>query len=307
MKSVMLVDANSVGFAAQNGTELSVDGRPIQAVYGFLQSIRNYKARFPGYELIVLWDGKAQWRYDLYPGYKDRTGKDSKSDAMREAYKQQAPEIIEALELLGVRQVTDATSEADDLAEHFSAKFQKAGCNVVLITGDQDWLQLLDERISWYEHRKDKLITLKDLTDETGYLTTRAFVEGKALTGDTSDTIKGVGGIGKVGAPEFIAEYGSVEEFFRKADNGELPKKLGAVHTRFANNECPPKSDTRMRDAYYRNLKLMDLSQAPKPNPATTTVNAGKFDQGAFQIFCEDRMFNSFLRDFDNWVAPFKR
>lgn len=313
MINPMLLDANSIGFAAQNGTKLTVGERQVQAIFGFLRSLRGAVQKFPNYKPIVLWDGKAKWRFDLFPGYKDRTGKDSKMDAMRESYQEQRPDIARALKYLGVTQAIVLDAEADDLAAQMSMRYSKMGSQVLLVTGDKDWMQLIDENVRWYEHRQERsrIVSMHNFFDETGCKTPSIFVQNKALMGDSSDTIPGVGGIGEKGAAEFLAEFGSVDNFFRLADAGELPKKLSVVRKRFANNERPLKSKKYgemppMRDAYYRNLKLMDLKQAPEIKPSDMRVTKGSLDVEAFAQFCEEMFFRSILSDINNWVEPFK-
>lgn len=312
MNKVLLIDGNSIGFAAQNGTRLTVGEREVQAVFGFLRTLHSMLVKFPGFTPIVLWDGKADWRFELFPGYKDREGKDPKIDAMRKSYKEQRPEIAKALHLLGVRQAQASNMEADDLAASFSKKLSENGKEVVLVTGDQDWIQLVNENVSWFEHRKDtqRFVKFDDLFDVTGCLTTEAFIQCKALCGDTSDTIPGVGGIGAKGAPEFIATYGSPEGFFELADSGRLPKKLGKTLERFAKNEAPKESTkygvmAPMRDAYFRNMKLVNLSSVDKPAAKNHKIIRGEFNAEGFKSYCEDRLFRSIIAKFDGWTSVF--
>lgn len=75
--------------------------------------------------------------------------------------------------------------------------------HIYLLTGDGDWLQLVRENVSWVSLREDakhKQVNFEQFAELTGLPTPRAFLEAKALQGDTSDNIKGVGGIGDGGA-----------------------------------------------------------------------------------------------------------
>jgi len=106
-----------------------------------------------------------------------------------------------------------------------------------------------------------------------------------------------VGGIGEKGAPVFIAEFGSVKEFFAKVDSGEfVPKK--AAHTKLASPEG--------RAKYELNYKLMNLLDAKKPKSEDVSVIKGRFDEDKFRNFCERLAFNSFLRDWTPFTTPFK-
>ena len=121
----------------------------------------------------------------------------------------------------------------------------------------------------------DKVVTAGNFAEKTGYATQRQFLEGKALTGDSSDAIPGVGGLGDVGAVDFMAEYGSVKGFLAEAKAGSLPEKLPAALQRFLDNkpftyrkkEYPP-----MIGTFVRNMKLMDLMNVEKPDPELTKM-----------------------------------
>lgn len=312
MNKTILIDSNSIGFAAQNGTRLTVGDYEVQAAFGFIRTVRSAMMMFPNSTPICLWDGKADWRYSIFPGYKDRIGHDEKMDKMRESYTKQVPDIKRMMLALGVRQARSENMEADDLAAIYSKKLSNAGKEVVLLTGDKDWLQLVNKFVSWREHRAERArtITLKGFVAETGCPDSDAFVQVKALTGDNSDTIPGVGGIGEKGAPDFLMQYESVENFFKLADEGKLGK-VGAVLQRFADNGSPKDSKKYgkmlpMRDAYYRNLKLMDLESKDRPEPKNLKMVKSSFNESKFRELCEELSFNSILRNFSDWVQPFK-
>lgn len=310
MPKVNLIDGNSIGFAAQNTTPLTTgDGSQTQAIFGFLRTLRASMNKFPEHKPVVLWDGKAQWRYDLYPGYKDRSGKSSKIDESRGQYQRQRPLIGKGLKHLGVTQVISMGAEADDLAFNLCERYESAGYQIVLTTGDKDWMQLINSNIIWYEHRSDKqrIVTEYNFFDETGYATTAGFIEGKALQGDSSDTIKGVGGIGEAGARNLIAEFGSVAALIAGIKRGEIILKKKALKDLVANAIPNRKGyDTPMLDAFNRNLKLMDLKRGPTIKIDDISVSRGIFDRDAFRDFCDNLFFRSIVADFDTWVKPFE-
>lgn len=302
MGKTLLIDGNSIGYANHSMNPLTVGGKQIQAVFGMTKQIRNLRQAFAGANILVLWDGKAQWRYDLLPEYKSKREDDPKKVAMREAYREQRPIIGKMLKLVGIKQMVSSTHEADDLAGLF---VKTLGANpdneIVLITGDQDWLQLLRPNVSWYDPRNDgKWVTFKTFTDKTGFLTPEAFLQGKALAGDTSDTIPPVAyrGVGEKTAPVFLAEFGSVENFYRMVDSGEFtPTK--AVHKKLLTPEA--------RAAFERNMRLMNLLNVEKPEPESVSIARGDFDEIGFKRFCEDLQFHSLLRDFSTFTRPFRK
>lgn len=302
MGKTLIVDGNSLGYAAHSIGKLTVNGKQIQAVFGMVKTMRNLRLAFSGAEILTLWDGRTQWRYDLLPEYKSKREDDPKKVESREAYREQRPLIGRALRLMGMKQMVASTQEADDMAGYFvNALSSKPENEIVLVTGDRDWLQLIRPNVSWYDPREDgKWVTHKTFTDKTGFLTPHAFLQGKALQGDSSDSIPPVAhrGIGEKTAPVFLAEFGSVENFYRMVDSGEfIPKK--AAHVKVAAPEA--------RKAFERNMRLMNLLNVEKPDPKDVTVVKDAFDEDGFRRFCEDHAFHSLLRDFSTFTKPLRK
>ncbi|PLC44481.1 5'-3' exonuclease [Ralstonia pickettii] len=300
MSKTLLIDGNSIGYACHSGTKLTAGGMQTQAVFGFVRVMRELRREYPKHTPMVLWDGRAEWRFQLHPLYKSNRDNDPKKVAMKEAYAQQRPYIARALKHLGVRQVTALKHEADDMAGYFVAELTKNPDNeIVLITGDEDWIQLVRRNVTWRDMRNDdKKVSLANLFDKTGYKTPYAFLEGKCLQGDTSDVISGVGKIGEKGAPEFLAEFGSVREFWRRVDAGEFKPKYVA-HKNLASPEG--------RKIFARNLKLMQLLKVHKPAKEDMRVEIGKVDDDAFQALCEELAFASILKNVPLFTSIFKQ
>jgi len=299
---ILLVDANSIGFAAQSGTKLSVGGQEVQAIFGVVKSVRKLILEHGSMKVVMLWDGQS-WRKramenanaGVYKGKRDST---PKLVQLRESYRSQRPAISRAMRSLGVIQIAGAELEADDLAGVMATQATKTGQNVKMISGDKDWLQLVSPTCYWHDPIRALTVTAGTFHDATGYATTQAFLQGKALRGDVGDNIPGVGGIGETGAAELLATYGTVEEFIAKAPSvKKMPKKFRD----FA------ESEDRIA-AFNRNMMLMDLGKSP-PEWVNRTFKmiAAPQDLTMFRGICEDFQFNSILRDFDNFVQPFGR
>lgn len=291
----ILIDANSRGYAHHDGAKLTVGPFQTQAIFGMLKEIRNIHFSYPNRSIIVLWDGRAQWRYDLYPGYKaDREGKSAVDDAHRAAYKAQVPWIQQMFRALGIRQLLNFDLEADDLAGYMAPRYSG---QVLLVTGDGDWLQLVSPNVTWLDPRSGKKVTLENFLEQTGYKSPEAFLDGKALHGDTSDKIKGTG-IGEKHAPEFVAEFGSVKRYFALVDDGTYKPKLKKYQV-LASPEG--------RAIFERNMKLMNLRDTPKPDRDRfhDFKRCDPADLVKFRAICDKLAFISVLKDFDNFVEPF--
>lgn len=292
---LLIVDGNSLCHAAHHATKLSVGEMQTQAIFGMCKSSKLLAESYPGWNQLVLWDGNAQWRKDIHPEYKaNRKAKDERQEADKQAYKDQSPFVRKALQLLGIRQMLVTSLEADDMA---GVLVKRAQGNIVLVSGDRDWLQLVRPNVVWFDPIRDYKVGHGNFTEFTGYFTPREFLEGKALMGDTSDNIPGVGGIGEKGAPEFMAQFKSVENFFKQVDDGSfVPKKK--AHQNLASPEG--------RAAFARNLRLMNLLDAPNPIREDMNVTLPQYNEAAFKILCEKLAFMSILRNFDDFITPFR-
>jgi 5'-3' exonuclease len=305
MSKTLLIDANAIGRAANHATKLTANGMETQAIFGFLKTMKVLRTRMATYTPLVLWDGKADWRYKLYPEYKQSRKTDPKKAAAREAYKKQVPMIEVALRHLGVRQLTVANMEADDLGGYFAVKLSADPANSVgLITGDEDWRQLVRGgagagNVWWRDMRDDsKFVDHKTFYDKTGCKSPFQFLESKILQGDTSDEIGGVGGLGETYATELLAQFGSVRNFWRMVDSGEFKPKY-VRHKTLASPEG--------RTLYKRNFQLMQLLRVDPPKKELTNLDPGKFDKEAFANICEELSFISILKNLDEFTALFQQ
>lgn len=293
--TTILIDGNSVGYAEHYATKLRSGNLETQAIFGFMRKVREMRLAYPNCTLLVLWDGRAQFRFDMLPTYKSNRDDDPKKAKIKQAYVEQRPYIGRALSCLGVRQVTASNLEADDLAGYFVGRFDGTSETIVLLSSDRDWIQLVRPGVIWRDPRKDGVtITDADFFDKTGYKTPLAYLEGKCLQGDTSDVVPGVGGIGEGRASLILAEFGSVMEFWRKVDSGEhVPKK--AYEIKLATTEA--------RVAFRRNMRMVQLFKPPEPKDVRIEQN--KFDADKLKELCEELAFFSILKNFDNYTQPF--
>lgn len=299
MSKTLLIDSNSIGYAAHHATKLTSGGIETQAVFGFIKTIRELRLEYSDFNIVCLWDDRAQWRFDLNPEYKSKRDSDPKKAKAKAAYVEQRPYITRALNSLGITQMTTAGYEADDLAGFIvSALSENPQNEIVMISGDKDWIQLVRKNVIWRDLRDDsRIVTIDTLMDKTGYATPYAFLEGKCLQGDTSDCISGVGGIGEVGAPEFIAEFGSVRKFWQRCDSGDYKPKKKA-HLKLCSAEG--------RMLFGRNFRMMQLLKVAAPPKILTTLSGRSgVSKEDFEQICGELAFVSIARNLDNFIKPF--
>jgi 5'-3' exonuclease len=331
-KHTHLIDANAWGYECQQGVVLRAGKLQTQAAFGMLKRLREVRMRWPHATQLVLWDGRAQWRYDLDPDYKSNRTSTPERIAMKEAYAEIKPYIEKMLATLGVRQITAYKHEADDLGGHFVRKLSADPTHhITLFTGDQDWLQLIRANVAWRDLRDDsRYVHAGNFYEFTGCRTPMEFLERKCLIGDTSDCISPAGGFGKdKGAPELIATWGSVRKFWQACDAGtykpktKAEKRLWQGESEFSKEQWAEGYQGDLADAkafqkymdtwpgqarmlFRRNFQLMQLLKVTPPLPQDLKVNVGKFDPDAFKSVCEELSFLSVTRNLDTFIQPFK-
>ena len=339
----ILVDANSIGYAAHHATKLYSGAMQTQAVFSFIKTMRDLRQSYPDAGIVVLWDGRTEWRYEKLPEYKSKRHADPKLQLEHNAYKTQCPYIKRALESLGIKQMTSAIHEADDLAGILVERLASLpNSRILLITGDRDWLQLVKPNVSWRDLREsDRFIHWNNFYEKTGYKTPYAFLEGKALQGDTSDCIGGVGGIGEMTAIKILTEYGSVKEFWNKCDRGWVPfpiksKPLRSLYSgnspftkeewesQFVfvedsaldadkNEKARKKALKTHMDSYagqgrrlfLRNFELMQLLRPAPLVKEHLEIIKGEINETAFAELCGELAFVSILKNVPNFIKPF--
>jgi 5'-3' exonuclease len=322
-KGFLLIDGNNIGNAAQNSKVLKVGDTEVQSVYHSLRAIRAAVAAYPALTPIVLWDGRS-WRHGRFPEYKANREKDTdkplkdyeiKQQHNRDTWKAMKKHVIRGLKLIGVRQMMALNLEADDLVGILVNRYAPQGKKILMITGDQDWLQLVRPGVGWFDPIQDKRITAMNFSEKVGYSKTvknkelgteheewrgcpspAAYLDVKCLMGDTGDNIPGVGGIGEKGAYELVLQFGSVANFFNQAnlEGVKLPKKLSDFAT----------DETKIA-RFQLNQVLMDLSHKEIPAPIDLKVTHQAPDDEAFSTFCEEFMFASILKNLPAWLEPF--
>lgn len=212
--SLLLVDGMALLFRAYYATAvtgqfmINSKGVPTNAVQGFLKHMLTAVRHFEPSHVAVCWDmGSKTFRNELYPDYKA-----NRSEAPLEMMPQfdLAKEAVEAFDIpnIGV-----AGFEADDCIGTI-ARTAASESRVFILTGDQDMLQLLDDRISVILLRKG--YGNYEVHDSSSFfewkgITPQQMVDLKALMGDTADNYPGVKGIGEKTALKLLIEYGSIE------------------------------------------------------------------------------------------------
>ncbi len=221
---VLLVDGTSLvyrAFFAISGLT-APDGRPTNAVYGFTNMILKLLEDTECRSIVVAFDrGAPKYRLDVYPDYKGHR------PTMPEELRPQFDMVKDVLDGLGIPRIEVDGVEADDIIGTMARRLAERGDKVVLVTGDKDLLQLVDEDVEVRLTRRG--ITQMDVYDlqrvrEEYGIDPRMLIDMKALMGDSSDNVPGVPGIGEKTALKLVKNVGPLEDVL--ADPGRAGGKV---------------------------------------------------------------------------------
>ena len=280
--SVLVVDGNALLKVAYNGAknEINRDGDNIGGIYQFLTILR--KQLFNGFyeQVYVFWDGKfsGKLRYNLYKDYKSSRGKDYINGSIPDPdFLIQKLSVSNYLEELSIRQYQDEIIEGDDCVAYFCNN-NNGKYKITIMTNDRDMAQLIDEDVKIYLLDKKFDLTQQNYKEFTGVpLMNSLFV--KIVVGDTSDSIKGIKGLGLT---TLLREFPEVVT--QKVDVKWLQKRASELQDiRLDNKKKPLKVLTNIietitdgiqgNDMYLINEAIMDLK-----NPLMTEESIEELD-----------------------------
>ncbi len=243
-KRLVLIDGNSLLHRAYHGYPrfTSPAGEVVGAVYGFTSMLLSALEKLSPTYVAIAWDvGKKTFRTEVYAEYKaGRAETDQELVDQIERTKQ----IVTAL---NIPQFGVTNYEADDVIGTLAlqamrktqklknSKTQDEEVQVIIVTGDRDALQLVeDDRVVVYlpsgggAFSKDRGASMFDETAvKAKYgLTPKQIIDLKALMGDASDNIKGVPGVGQVTATKLLEQAGSIEEIYKKLDQIKITPRV---------------------------------------------------------------------------------
>jgi len=209
----LLFDVSSIAYRAHYKLKLTDrDGNLTGVVYGLLRSIERLSVTYEPEEVILCFDGGSEARRELYPQYK---GNRTNDEARKEVRRQLA--IFRSIAgTLPVVCVGEPGVEADDVIALIAAFCKQE--EIGIVTGDHDLYQLIDLPSHYVvdpSGKKMKQVTIKKYKIK---IRSKDVVLFKSLVGDDSDNIKGVTGVGPVGARKLIEEFrGSFRRILKHA------------------------------------------------------------------------------------------
>lgn len=220
MPTVALLDGHSLAYRAFYALpdDLATSaGQVTNAAYGFMRMLIKLLGDHHPDRLAVTWDVSRQtFRSEAFPEYK------AQRESAPDHFKSQLPLLQEVLEALGIAQYKVTGFEADDVIATLAARAVRDGFDVLVVTGDRDSFQLVDDHVQVvYTRRGISDVVMAD----AAWISTKygirpdQYVEYAALRGDNSDNLPGVKGVGEKTAARLIADYGTLEGIYDHLDD----------------------------------------------------------------------------------------
>jgi DNA polymerase-1 len=239
-RRLFLLDGHSLSyraFFALPTTLATSSGQVTNAVYGFTSMLIKLLAEERPDLIAVAFDvGRPIARLEKYAEYK--AGRAEAPDEFR----QQLGLIVEVLETLRIPVIGIEEHEADDAIAALAVQARERGIEVVIVTADRDFFQLVSPGLTVMFNVKGisdiRRYDVQAVTERFG-LPPEKYLDYVALKGDASDNIPGVPGVGEKTASKLVQDFGSVEELLARTDElkGKLKDAIAAAGEQLALNK----------------------------------------------------------------------
>jgi len=220
-ETLFLIDGNSLVYRAFFALPESIatsTGVPTNAIFGFASMLVKIVTDYGVTPTLVAWDAGSSGRREVYSEYKAQ--RQSRPDLL----KAQWPAMESLVDAFGYRNVTVEGYEADDVIASLAERARAAGVPVMIVTGDRDAFQLIDDaglvRVMATSRgiTETKIYDRQAVIDRYG-IPPELIPDFYGLKGDSSDNIPGVPGIGDKTASDLIQRFGSLEEVLGHVDD----------------------------------------------------------------------------------------
>ncbi|MCP2344167.1 DNA polymerase I [Nonomuraea roseoviolacea] len=224
---LLLLDGHSLAYRAfyalKDANLMTTDGQHTEAVYGFTSMLTNIlRDEQPSHVAVAFDRSEPTFRHEEYAAYK------ANRSETPEDFRGQMQLIYELLDTLRIPHLSKAGFEADDLIATLATRASAEGMNVLVVTGDRDALQLVDEHVTVLMTRRgisDMTRFTPEAVEEKYGLTPAQYPDFAALRGDPSDNLLSIPSVGEKTAAKWVREFGSLTALIDRVD--EVKGKVG--------------------------------------------------------------------------------
>ncbi|MDP6561577.1 MAG: 5'-3' exonuclease H3TH domain-containing protein [Candidatus Peribacteraceae bacterium] len=263
MKHLVLVDGHHLMYRAYWAIPRTLKtraGEQSNTSFGMASMLMAILAKEEPDSLVICFDeGDKTFRHEEHDAYKD-----GRAETPDDFYVQ-IPRVMELMEAFNFPVVSDPQYEADDFLASYAIEGSDRGMRVTIVTGDKDAFQLASENIRiaipHKGYNQAEYLGPDEVYEKLG-VTPDQVAAFKGLSGDSSDNLKGVNGIGPKTASSLIQEFGSLKEIYNHLDDIrpalreklELDKEQAFFCERMAELVCDIDLPISMEDISLSNL-----------------------------------------------------
>ncbi|MBS0382706.1 MAG: exodeoxyribonuclease IX [Proteobacteria bacterium] len=227
VKTVYLIDASMYVFRAWHSMPdafFDTDGNPVNAVHGFTRFLLDFVEHTRATHAVTAFDIAltSSFRNAIYPAYK------ANREPAPPELKRQFEYCRELAAACGFSVLADATYEADDLIGSVLQSSRAHGLSAVIVSADKDFGQLLADGTEQWDYARGQRWGAAGVPARLG-VEAHQVVDYLALTGDATDNIPGVPGIGAKGAAALLAHFGNLESLLARIDEVPFLRLRGAT------------------------------------------------------------------------------
>ncbi len=245
MNRLLIVDGHAYAYRAFHAIRnlRGPEGRPTNAIYGFIKMLDKLRGALQPAHLMVVWDGGlSPERLAAHPEYK------MQRPEMPADLRPQLDELVEYLAAAGVASYCADNVEADDYIGCLARRAAAAGWQVVIASADKDFMQLVSPQIGlWNPNDKAAVIWTREQVVAKAGVAPEQVADWLALMGDAVDNIPGVPGVGPKTAAELLKQFGSVAALLERLAEVKSEKLRAALQGSVA--------------VVRRNLRLVQLQE----------------------------------------------
>ena len=231
MKRLLLLDAYALIYRAYYAflkmPRINSKGKNTSAIFGFVNTLEDVKTRFMPSHIGVVFDpGGPTFRHEAYAEYK--ATRDSTPEDIRFA----VPYVKKVVEAMNIPVVVVPRYEADDVIGTLAVQAEKESFEVLMMTPDKDYGQLVNEHIKILKpgqgSKPAEIWGEKEVCEKWGIENAGQVLDLLALMGDTSDNVPGCPGVGEKTAVKLLQQFGSIDNMLQHTDEikGALQKKI---------------------------------------------------------------------------------
>jgi DNA polymerase-1 len=285
---LLLVDGHAYAYRAFHAIRSmnAPDGRPTNAIFGFVKMLLKMEATLRPTHRLVVWDaGLAADRVAALPGYK--ADRPPTPDALVEQF----PQLQAWLAAAGWASLQEDGTEADDWLATYARRAEAAGWQSIIASSDKDFMQLVNDRVGLFNpnDKSDKIWAAADVETKTGVRPDQV-VDWLSLVGDSVDNIPGVSGVGPKTATDLLKRFGDIETLLARSHELKSETQRNSVQA--------------SADALRRNQMMIRLRDQLAGGPALDDLAPRAADRPTLREHYRRWNFRSLLAELGEEPVP---